>query len=45
MPVARATDPGRIGQHGLEIVKAVSEHFAVVRESAGNRVTAWIILA
>ncbi|MFE9688018.1 ATP-binding protein [Streptomyces sp. NPDC006285] len=44
-PVVHAPDPGRIGQHGLEIVKSVSEHFAVLRESAGKRVVAWIALA
>ena len=44
LPTARAADPGRIGQHGLEIVKAVSEDLSVQREPAGKRITARILL-
>ncbi|WP_413755192.1 ATP-binding protein [Streptomyces sp. MMBL 11-3] len=44
MPVARPADSGRIGQHGLEIVKAVSEYVAVRQEPVGKRVTAHIAL-
>ncbi|MFF5650773.1 ATP-binding protein [Streptomyces collinus] len=44
VPAARAADPGRIGSHGLEIVKAVSESLAVDREAVGKRITARIAL-
>ncbi|MFE7775252.1 ATP-binding protein [Streptomyces sp. NPDC057445] len=39
LPVARAADPGRVGQHGLEIVMALSDSFAVEREPVGKRIT------
>jgi hypothetical protein len=45
MPAARAADPNRVGQHGLEIVKAVAEDFAVQRAPVGKRITARIPLA
>ncbi|MFD8223167.1 ATP-binding protein [Streptomyces massasporeus] len=45
MPAARAADPNRVGQHGLEIVKAVAEEFTVRREAVGKRITARIPLA
>jgi anti-sigma regulatory factor (Ser/Thr protein kinase) len=44
IPRARAADPGRIGQHGLEIVKAVSEDLSVRQEPVGKRITARITL-
>ncbi|WP_077800844.1 ATP-binding protein [Streptomyces sp. JHA26] len=44
LPVARATDAGRVGQHGLEIVMAVSEDFEAQRASTGKRITARIPL-
>ncbi|MGC5561358.1 ATP-binding protein [Streptomyces sp. FR-108] len=44
LPVARAADPGRVGQHGLEIVMAVCEGFEVRREPVGKHVTARIRL-
>ncbi|WP_062643198.1 ATP-binding protein [Streptomyces maremycinicus] len=44
VPVARAGDPGRVGQHGLEIVKAVTEDLFIEQEPAGKRVTARIAL-
>lgn len=44
MPVARTADPGRVGQHGLEIVMAVSDSFEVRQEPVGKRVTARIAL-
>ncbi|MGW3986236.1 ATP-binding protein [Streptomyces sp. NPDC004830] len=44
LPAARAADPGRIGQHGLEIVKAVTESLSVAREAVGKRITARIPL-
>ncbi|MFD5270925.1 ATP-binding protein [Streptomyces sp. NPDC058335] len=45
VPSALAADPGRIGQHGLEIVKAVTEDLAVRQEPVGKRITARIALA
>ncbi|MFE7900995.1 ATP-binding protein [Streptomyces sp. NPDC057424] len=45
VPAARATDPHRVGQHGLEIVKAVAEDFEVRRAPVGKRITARIALA
>ncbi|MEV0975437.1 ATP-binding protein [Streptomyces sp. NPDC049915] len=44
LPVARAADAGRVGQHGLEIVMAVTQGFEVQRERTGKRVTARITL-
>ncbi len=44
LPVARHADPGRVGQHGLEIVMAVARSFDVHPEPAGKRVTARIAL-
>ncbi|MDQ0933231.1 ATP-binding protein [Streptomyces turgidiscabies] len=45
VPAARAADPGRIGQHGLEIVKAVTEDLLIEQEPVGKRVTARIALS
>ncbi|MFF7857503.1 ATP-binding protein [Streptomyces sp. NPDC007904] len=45
IPEAKTADPGRIGQHGLEIVKAVSEHLSIRQEPAGKRILARIALA
>lgn len=39
LPLARAADPGRVGQHGLEIVMAVCAGYEVQREPVGKRVT------
>ncbi|WP_369275705.1 ATP-binding protein [Streptomyces sp. R11] len=44
-PVVLAPDPTRIGQHGLEIVMAVGQSFAIHREPVGKRITAAIVLA
>ncbi|MFJ6000474.1 ATP-binding protein [Streptomyces sp. NPDC092370] len=44
-PSIQAADPERIGQHGLEIVMAVSQTFCVHREPVGKRITAAIELA
>ncbi|MFF1442732.1 ATP-binding protein [Streptomyces sp. NPDC058295] len=44
LPVARAADAGRVGQHGLEIVMAVAQGFAAQREPVGKRITARIPL-
>ncbi|MEU6319786.1 ATP-binding protein [Streptomyces sp. NPDC047009] len=45
LPTVLARDPGRVGQHGLEIVMAVCASFAVYREPVGKRITAAIVLA
>jgi hypothetical protein len=42
LPVARAADAGRVGQHGLEIVMAVAQGFEAQREPVGKRITARI---
>ncbi|MFB7595246.1 ATP-binding protein [Streptomyces sp. NPDC056160] len=44
LPTARAADAGRVGQHGLEIVAAVAQDFAVRRELVGKRITVRIAL-
>ncbi|MFJ8948367.1 ATP-binding protein [Streptomyces sp. NPDC102395] len=44
LPVARAADAGRVGQHGLEIVMAVAQGFEVQREPVGKRITARLAL-
>lgn len=38
LPVPCATEPGRIGQHGLEIVMALCDGYDVRREPVGKRV-------
>ncbi|MFF4764381.1 ATP-binding protein [Streptomyces sp. NPDC001292] len=45
LPAACPTDPGRVGQHGLEIAMAVCRSFEVRREPVGKRVKAAIVLA
>ncbi|MFI1788040.1 ATP-binding protein [Streptomyces olivaceoviridis] len=37
LPVARASDAGRVGQHGLEIVMAVAQGVEARREPVGKR--------
>ncbi|WP_329446373.1 ATP-binding protein [Streptomyces canus] len=44
VPMAQAADPDRVGQHGLEIVKAVSEALFVEPQPVGKRITARIPL-
>ncbi|MFE2218961.1 ATP-binding protein [Streptomyces canus] len=45
VPAARAADPGRIGHHGLEIVKAVTADLFIEQEPVGKRITARIDLS
>ena len=45
LPIAKATDPDRVGQHGLEIVMAVSRSIEVHREPVGKRIKAAVVLA
>ncbi|GAA3890948.1 ATP-binding protein [Streptomyces lacrimifluminis] len=44
VPTAKTADPGRIGQHGLEIVKAVAHDLVIERQSVGKQITAGIAL-
>ncbi|KUN40449.1 regulator [Streptomyces longwoodensis] len=44
LPVAKAADAGRVGQHGLEIVMAVAQGFEVQMEPVGKRITVRIAL-
>jgi len=44
LPLARAAEPGRIGQHGLEIIFALCEGFDVRREPVGKRITVRVAL-
>ncbi|WP_406161873.1 hypothetical protein [Streptomyces canus] len=45
LPSVQAADPDRIGQHGLEIVMAVSQTFCVHRPPVGKKITASVVLA
>ncbi|MFI9770272.1 ATP-binding protein [Streptomyces sp. NPDC052415] len=45
VPAARGSDPSRVGQHGLEIVHAVTEHLFIEQEPVGKRITARISLS
>lgn len=45
IPAARTADPGRIGQHGLEIVMAIAEEIDIRQEPVGKRITARIALS
>ncbi|MFG3284527.1 ATP-binding protein [Streptomyces sp. NPDC048111] len=45
LPLTLPADPGRVGQHGLEIVMGVCRSFEVRREPVGKRVTVSIVLA
>ncbi|MEU6389441.1 ATP-binding protein [Streptomyces sp. NPDC046939] len=45
LPSVQATNPDRVGQHGLEIVMAVSQTFCIQREPVGKRITASVVLA
>ncbi|MFF5787951.1 ATP-binding protein [Streptomyces sp. NPDC012693] len=44
VPAARAADPGRVGQHGMEIIKAVTEELFIEQGPVGKRITARIPL-
>ena len=44
LPWSAPPTPGRVGQHGLEIVMAVAQGFRVQREPVGNRITARVAL-
>ncbi|WP_239158232.1 ATP-binding protein [Streptomyces sp. SID13726] len=44
LPMARAADAGRVGQHGLEIVMAVVQGFEARQEPVGKRITVRLAL-
>ncbi|WTF49934.1 ATP-binding protein [Streptomyces sp. NBC_01604] len=44
LPVAQSPDPGRVGEHGLEIVIGVCRCFEMRREPVGKRIRAAIVL-
>jgi anti-sigma regulatory factor (Ser/Thr protein kinase) len=44
VPEAHPTDPDRVGRHGLEIVRAVTQDLDIQRLAQGKRVTARIAL-
>ncbi|MFF7206154.1 ATP-binding protein [Streptomyces sp. NPDC008141] len=39
LPIAREAEPGRVGQHGLEIVMALCDGFDVQRRPPGKRIS------
>ncbi|MFE3265541.1 ATP-binding protein [Streptomyces sp. NPDC059215] len=45
LPLILPPDPGRVGQHGLEIVMAVCRSFEMHREPVGKRIRAAVVLA
>lgn len=45
LPIAKAADPDRVGQHGFEIVMAVCRSIEVHREPVGKRIKAVVVLA
>ncbi len=45
LPSARPADPGRIGQHGLEIVLALCRRFDVERHAGGKSIRAHLPLS
>ncbi|MFH8217578.1 ATP-binding protein [Streptomyces sp. NPDC018056] len=44
LPTPRLADPARVGQHGLEIVAALSQEVEIQREPDSKRITARIAL-
>ncbi|MEU0038660.1 hypothetical protein [Streptomyces sp. NPDC006333] len=44
-PTAKAPDPTRVGQHGLEIVAAFARTVTVEQTAVGKRITADVLLA
>ncbi|MFE2537658.1 ATP-binding protein [Streptomyces sp. NPDC059371] len=45
LPAAKAPDPERIGQHGLEIVTALARTVTVEQTPVGKRITADLLLS
>ncbi|MBM9624194.1 ATP-binding protein [Streptomyces zhihengii] len=44
LPIARAADPARVGQHGMEIVMSVAQAFEAQRQPVGKSITARLAL-
>jgi len=44
-PSVKAPDPGRIGQHGLEIVTALAQSITIEAMPPGKRIVATVVLA
>ncbi|MFD6294702.1 ATP-binding protein [Streptomyces sp. NPDC060235] len=44
VPAAKAPNPERVGQHGLEIVAALAQNLTVEATSTGKRITAHVAL-
>ncbi|MFK0181726.1 ATP-binding protein [Streptomyces xanthochromogenes] len=44
VPVVHPADPGRVGQHGLEIVRSLCRSFEIRREPVGKRVIATVAI-
>ncbi|MEU0234915.1 MULTISPECIES: ATP-binding protein [unclassified Streptomyces] len=44
VPATRTADPGRVGQHGLEIIKAITEKLFIEQEPGGKRISARLTL-
>ncbi|MFD3519107.1 ATP-binding protein [Streptomyces sp. NPDC058653] len=45
LPAVLETDPTRIGQHGMEIVRALCQSLSIDREPVGKRITARLPLS
>ncbi|MFK0181634.1 ATP-binding protein [Streptomyces xanthochromogenes] len=45
VPAPQAADPGRIGQHGLEIVKAITDELFTEQATVGKRIIARLCLS
>ncbi|MFP8903894.1 ATP-binding protein [Streptomyces atacamensis] len=45
LPIPQAPGPGRVGQHGLELVLALCEGIEIQREPVGKRITTRITVA
>ncbi|WP_329274424.1 ATP-binding protein [Streptomyces sp. NBC_00691] len=44
VPAVRGADPGRIGQHGMEIIQAITEKLSTEQLEGGKRITARLSL-
>ncbi|UXX98096.1 ATP-binding protein (plasmid) [Streptomyces sp. AD2-2] len=44
LPLARAADSGRVGQHGLEIVMVIAQDFQAHTEAVGKRIIVRLLL-
>ncbi|WP_419096194.1 ATP-binding protein [Streptomyces sp. B6(2022)] len=44
VPAVRGVDPGRIGQHGMEIIQALADRLSIEPRPDGKRITALLSL-